>query len=85
MTKEHFYLTSTLCILPAIADQLEDLPFTFRAKQLQNETVRAIRKLDKHFMDSGSVKIWEQQGQIQRAFLQWLELQWEEIQKTEEV
>lgn len=83
MTKEHFYLTSTLCILPAIADQLEDLPFTFRAKQLQNETVRSIRRLDKHFMDSGSVEIWEQQGQIQRAFLQWLELQWEEIQKGE--
>lgn len=83
MTKEHFYLTSTLCILPAIADQLEDLPFTFRAKQLQNETVRAIRRLDKYFMDSGSIEIWEQQGQIQRAFLQWLELQWEEIQKGE--
>jgi hypothetical protein len=85
MTKEHFYLTSTLCILPAIADQLEDLPFTFRAKQLQNETVRAIRRLDKHFMDVASIGVIDEQNQIQRAFLQWLELQWEEIQKTETI
>lgn len=82
MTKEEFYLTAITSILPTCADKLEDFPFRFRAKQLQNETIRAIRRLDKHFMDVGDVEIWEQQGQIQVAFLQWLELQFEEIHKT---
>ena len=81
MTKEEFYLTAITSILPTCADKLEDFPFRFRAKQLQNETIRAIRRLDKHFMDVGDVEIWEQQGQIQIAFLQWLELQFEEIHK----
>lgn len=81
MTKEEFYLTAITSILPTCADKLEDFPFRFRAKQLQNETIRAIRRLDKHFMDVGDVEIWEQQGQIQVAFLQWLELQFEEIHK----
>ena len=81
MTKEEFYLTAITSILPTCADKLEDFSFRFRAKQLQNETIRAIRRLDKHFMDVGDVEIWEQQGQIQIAFLQWLELQFEEIHK----
>jgi hypothetical protein len=81
MTKEEFYLTAITSILPTCADKLEDFPFRFRAKQLQNETIRSIRRLDKHFMDVGDVEIWEQQGQIQVAFLQWLELQFEEIHK----
>jgi hypothetical protein len=85
MTKEEFYLTAITSILPTCADKLEDFPFRFRAKQLQNETIRAIRRLDKHFMDVGDVEIWEQQGQIQVAFLQWLELQWEQITKEETI
>ena len=85
MTKEEFYLTSITSILPTCADKLEDFPFRFKAKQLQNETIRAIRRLDKHFMDVASIGVIDEQNQIQRAFLQWLELQWEEINKEEKV
>jgi hypothetical protein len=36
-------------------------------------------------MDVGNMEIFDQQNQIQRAFLQWLELQWEEITKEETI
>ena len=83
MTKEEFYLTSITSILPTCADKLEDFPFRFKAKQLQNEAIKAIRRLDKHFMDVGNMEIFDQQILIQIAFLQWLDLQWEEITKEE--
>jgi hypothetical protein len=39
----------------------------------QNEVVNAIRKQDKLYMNTGNIEIFEQQLNIQRAFLQWID------------
>lgn len=79
MTKEEFNLTVIMSILPSVADKLEDFPFRFKAKQLQNEVVRTIRNQDKHFMDIADNETIIQQNDIQRAFLGWLDEQFKEI------
>ena len=79
MTKEEFNLTVIMSILPSVADKLEDFPFRFKAKQLQNEVVRTIRNQDKHFMDIADKETIIQQNDIQRAFLGWLDEQYKEI------
>ena len=79
MTKEQFNLTVIMSILPSVADKLEDFPFRFKAKQLQNEVVRTIRNQDKHFMDIADNETIIQQNDIQRAFLGWLDEQFKDI------
>jgi hypothetical protein len=79
MTKEEFNLTVIMSILPSVADKLEDFPFRFKAKQLQNEVVRTIRNQDKHFMDIADNETIIQQNDIQRAFLGWLDEQYKDI------
>jgi len=79
MTKEDFNLTVIMSILPSVADKLEDFPFRFKAKQLQNEVVRTIRNQDKHFMDVADKETIIQQNNIQRAFLGWLDEQFKEL------
>jgi hypothetical protein len=79
MTKEEFNLTVIMSILPSVADKLEDFPFRFKAKQLQNEVVRTIRNQDKHFMDIADKETIIQQNDIQRAFLGWLDEQFKDI------
>lgn len=79
MTKEEFNLTVIMSILPSVADKLEDFPFRFKAKQLQNEVVRTIRNQDKHFMDIADNETIIQQNDIQRAFLGWLDEQFKDI------
>jgi hypothetical protein len=79
MTKEQFNLTVIMSILPSVADKLEDFPFRFKAKQLQNEVVRTIRNQDKHFMDIADNETIIQQNDIQRAFLGWLDEQYKDI------
>ena len=79
MTKEEFNLTVIMSILPSVADKLEDFPFRFKAKQLQNEVVRTIRNQDKHVMDIADNETIIQQNDIQRAFLGWLDEQFKEI------
>ena len=79
MTKEDFNLTVIMSILPSVADKLEDFPFRFKAKQLQNEVVRTIRNQDKHFMDIADKETIIQQNDIQRAFLGWLDEQYKDI------
>ena len=79
MTKEEFNLTVIMSILPSVADKLEDFPFRFKAKQLQNEVVRTIRNQDKHFMDIADKETIIQQNDIQRAFLGWLDEQYKDI------
>jgi hypothetical protein len=79
MTKEQFNLTVIMSILPSVADKLEDFPFRFKAKQLQNEVVRTIRNQDKHFMDIADKETIIQQNDIQRAFLGWLDEQFKDI------
>jgi hypothetical protein len=79
MTKEDFNLTVIMSILPSVADKLEDFPFRFKAKQLQNQVVRTIRNQDKHFMDVADVETIIQQNDIQRAFLGWLDEQFKDI------
>lgn len=79
MTREDFNLTVIMSILPSVADKLEDFPFRFKAKQLQNEVVRTIRNQDKHFMDIADNETIIQQNDIQRAFLGWLDEQYKEI------
>ena len=76
MTREEFNLTVIMSILPSVADKLEDFPFRFKAKQLQNEVVRTIRNQDKHFMDIADNETIIQQNDIQRAFLGWLDEQY---------
>jgi hypothetical protein len=73
MTKEHFEMTLILSILPSCADKLEQFPFRQIAKMRQNEVVNAIRKQDKLYMNTGNIEIFEQQLNIQRAFLQWMD------------
>ena len=79
MTREEFNLTVIMSILPSVADKLEDFPFRFKAKQLQNEVVRTIRNQDKHFMDIADKETIIQQNDIQRAFLGWLDEQFKDI------
>ena len=79
MTKEQFNLTVIMSILSSVADKLEDFPFRFKAKQLQNEVVRTIRNQDKHFMDIADNETIIQQNDIQRAFLGWLDEQYKDI------
>ena len=79
MTKEDFNLTVIMSILPSVADKLEDFPFRFKAKQLQNDVVRTIRNQDKHFMDIADKETIIQQNDIQRAFLGWLDEQFKDI------
>ena len=79
MTREDFNLTVIMSILPSVADKLEDFPFRFKAKQLQNEVVRTIRNQDKHFMDIADKETIIQQNDIQRAFLGWLDEQYKDI------
>ena len=79
MTREEFNLTVIMSILPSVADKLEDFPFRFKAKQLQNEVVRTIRNQDKHFMDIADKETIIQQNDIQRAFLGWLDEQYKDI------
>jgi hypothetical protein len=79
MTKEEFNLTVIMSILPSVADKLEDFPFRFKAKQLQNDVVRTIRNQDKHFMDIADKETIIQQNDIQRAFLGWLDEQFKDI------
>jgi hypothetical protein len=79
MTREEFNLTVIMSILPSVADKLEDFPFRFKAKQLQNEVVRTIRNQDKHFMDIADNETIIQQNDIQRAFLGWLDEQYKDI------
>lgn len=79
MTREDFNLTVIMSILPSVADKLEDFPFRFKAKQLQNDVVRTIRNQDKHFMDIADKETIIQQNDIQRAFLGWLDEQYKEI------
>jgi hypothetical protein len=79
MTKEQFNLTVIMSILPSVADKLEDFPFRFKAKQLQNEVVRTIRNQDKYFMDIADKETIIQQNDIQRAFLGWLDEQFKDI------
>jgi len=79
MTREEFNLTVIMSILPSVADKLEDFPFRFKAKQLQNDVVRTIRNQDKHFMDIADKETIIQQNDIQRAFLGWLDEQYKDI------
>ena len=79
MTREDFNLTVIMSILPSVADKLEDFPFRFKAKQLQNDVVRTIRNQDKHFMDIADKETIIQQNDIQRAFLGWLDEQYKDI------
>jgi hypothetical protein len=79
MTREEFNLTVIMSILPSVADKLEDFPFRFKAKQLQNDVVRTIRNQDKHFMDIADNETIIQQNDIQRAFLGWLDEQFKDI------
>lgn len=73
MTKDDFILTVIMSILPACADKLEDFPFRQLAKKRQNEVVTAIRRQDALYMDKGNLDLFDQQADIQRAFLQWLD------------
>lgn len=73
MTKDDFILTVIMSILPACADKLEDFPFRQLAKKRQNEVVTAIRRQDALYMDQGNLDLFDQQADIQRAFLQWLD------------
>lgn len=73
MTKDDFILTVIMSILPACADKLEDFPFRQLAKKRQNEVVTAIRRQDAFYMDKGNLDLFDQQADIQRAFLQWLD------------
>ena len=73
MTKDDLTLTVILSILPACGDKLEDFPFRQLAKKRQNEVVTAIRRQDALYMDKGNIDLFDQQADIQRAFLQWLD------------
>lgn len=73
MTKDDFILIVIMSILPACADKLEDFPFRQLAKKRQNEVVTAIRRQDALYMDKGNLDLFDQQADIQRAFLQWLD------------
>ena len=73
MTKDDFILTVIMSILPACADKLEDFTFRQLAKKRQNEVVTAIRRQDALYMDKGNLDLFDQQADIQRAFLQWLD------------
>lgn len=79
MTKKDFYLTTTLSILPALADILEDFEFTQRAKQLQNQVINSIRMQDRFYLDTDNEEIFNQQVDIQRAFRVWLDEAYNEI------
>lgn len=66
-------LLSSISIAPVVADFLEDAGLKFEAKKRANRLIAEIRSFDQWIMNNASIETIEQQIEIQRAFRQWIE------------
>ena len=72
MTQDQKLLLS-ICLLPALADKLEDVPMKHQAKMRQQAVINAIRSQDRMYMNDTELDVIEQQIELQRMFRVWCE------------
>lgn len=65
-------IVAVFSLLPVMADYLEDIEVTNNFKVKRNNLVEQIRKLDRLMFDNSDIETIEQQINIQRAFRQWV-------------
>ena len=70
--KEDKKIVAVFAIMPVIADYLEDIDVSNNFKVTRDNLVAQIRKVDKKLFDSADIETVEQQINIQRAFRQWV-------------
>lgn len=71
-------LLAATALLPLCADMLEDYPFKQEMKMRVNTLIKQIRGLDAVMMQGADNSTVEQQIAIQRAFRQWIEINFTE-------
>lgn len=70
-------LIISVCLLPVLADLLEDVELKHEVKMKQNTLLNSIRSFDRHFMNTADSEAIDQQINVQ----QWFRLQLKELVK----
>lgn len=84
MLTEKGKLLAAVGLAPIVADFLEDAGLRFEAKKRGNDLIREIRRFDTFIMQQAKIEVVEQQIDIQRAFRQWIETNFTEIEEESE-